>query len=412
MTRGTAIGANDRIATKRLACGPHAASAVGQMHPIQPVLLHKCKMVLDYDGNVVLMCDFPRQIGYAAQLCLVSCAAEAQAGNGKALERTGKKGAYFLCRKSCWRDKIELWKIGLRHFGRLSGKVSGIHILLCSPVPVSSHAPVRSCSGIVTGKPERPLRMIACRANAPAMMQNPVVILVRPQMGENIGAAARAMLNFGLTEMRLVAPRDGWPNPKAVAMASGAAGRVLDHARVYDNLADALQGLDAAYATTARGRDLIKPVYTPAEAMAAARSRTVEGGRVGLVFGAERSGLENEDIALATAIVTVPVNPEFASLNLAQAVLLMGYEWGREALPAQPAPHGRRPAGDVPASLVEIDALARHYEERLDAAGFFFPEQKIEGMKLTLRNMWSRLGMTRSDTEIFHGMLRRLTRRD
>lgn len=239
----------------------------------------------------------------------------------------------------------------------------------------------------------------------------PAIILCRPQMGENIGAAARAMLNFGLTDMRLVAPRDGWPNPKAIAMASGAAGRVLDHARVYPSLAEAMADIDHAYATTARGRELTKPVLTPATAMQDARVRTAQGGRVAVIFGPERAGLENDDVARANAIITVPVNPDFPSLNLAQAVLLTGYEWSRDSLPAQPAPHGRRPDGEVPATRIEIEKLADHWEERLDEAGFFFPAEKAPAMKLTLRNLWSRLPLTRADSRVFHGMLRQLTRR-
>ncbi|MBU3032231.1 RNA methyltransferase [Paracoccus marinaquae] len=238
--------------------------------------------------------------------------------------------------------------------------------------------------------------------------RQPVVILVRPQMGENIGAAARAMLNFGLTEMRLVAPRDGWPNPKAVAMASGAAGRVLDRARVYPGLAEAMEGVDFAFATTARGRELSKPVFTPATAMAKARAHD---GRCALIFGPERAGLENDDVARANAIVTVPVNPDFPSLNLAQAVLLMGYEWGRDSLPPEPAPQGRRTFGEVLADRVEIERLGDHYEERLTEAGFFFPETKAANMRLNLRNMWSRLSLTRGDVRILHGLLRQLTRR-
>ncbi len=237
----------------------------------------------------------------------------------------------------------------------------------------------------------------------------PVVILVRPQMGENIGAAARAMLNFGLTDMRLVAPRDGWPNPRAVAMASGAAGQVLDRARVFATLAEAMADVDHAYATTARGRELTKPVHTPATAMAEAREMTGQGRRVALIFGPERAGLENDDIARANAIVTVPVNPEFPSLNLAQAVLLLGYEWGRDALPAQPAPPGRRPEGEVPATRLEIEKLADHWEEKLTAARFFFPPDKAPTMRLTVRNLWSRLPLTRADVQIFHGMVRQLT---
>lgn len=238
--------------------------------------------------------------------------------------------------------------------------------------------------------------------------RKPVIILVRPQMGENIGAAARAMLNFGLTDMRLVAPRDGWPNPKAVAMASGAAGRVLDQARIYPDLASAMEGIDFAFATTARGRDLTKPVFTPASAMDKARSHE---GRIGLIFGPERAGLENDDVARANAIVTVPVNPDFPSLNLAQAVLLMGYEWGREELPPEPAPLHRRPDGEAPADRVEIERLGDHYEEKLAESGFFFPENKAANMRLNLRNMWSRLSLTRGDVRILHGILRQLTRR-
>lgn len=236
----------------------------------------------------------------------------------------------------------------------------------------------------------------------------PVIILVRPQMGENIGAAARAMLNFGLSEMRLVAPRDGWPNPKAVAMASGAAGKVLDHARVYPTLAEAMEGIDYAFATTARGRELTKPVFTPATAMEKARTHD---GRCAIIFGPERAGLENEDVARANAIVTVPVNPDFPSLNLAQAVLLMGYEYGRDILPPEPSPHHKRAQAEVLADRIEIEKLGDHYEERLEGVGFFFPEEKAANMKLNLRNMWARLALTRSDVRMLHGILRQLTRR-
>ncbi|MDO5632689.1 MAG: RNA methyltransferase [Paracoccus sp. (in: a-proteobacteria)] len=239
-------------------------------------------------------------------------------------------------------------------------------------------------------------------------MTAPIIILVRPQMGENIGAAARAMLNFGLTEMRLVAPRDGWPNPRAVAMASGAAGQVLDRARVYPTLAEAMEGVDLAFATTARGRELTKPVHTPETAMAQVRTYA---GQAAVIFGPERAGLENDDIARANAIITVPVNPGFASLNLAQAVLLTGYEYSRGLLPDQPAPPGRRPTGEAPADRLEIERLADHFEERLDHAGFFFPPEKAPTMKLTMRNLWSRMPLTQGDVRALHGALRQLVRR-
>lgn len=236
----------------------------------------------------------------------------------------------------------------------------------------------------------------------------PAFVLVRPQMGENIGAAARAMLNFGLTRMRVTDPRDGWPNPKAVAMASGA-GRLLDAAGLFATTAEAVADCEMVFATTARGRDMTKPVYTPEAAMAEARALTRQGRRVAVLFGPERTGLENDDIALANAIVTVPVNPDFPSLNLAQCVLLMGYEWRRQTAPAEPL--RMEWGGSEPASHVEVARLADHFEERLEAAGFFFPEQKAEGMKRNLRNLWSRLPLTRADVQTFHGALRQLVRR-
>ncbi len=236
----------------------------------------------------------------------------------------------------------------------------------------------------------------------------PIFVLVRPQMGENIGAAARAMLNFGLDRMRLVDPRDGWPNPRAVAMASGAAGRVLDNAAVHPSTADAVADCTRVYATTARTRDLTKQVLTPEAAMTDAAARLAAGERVAVLFGPERAGLENDDIARANAIVSVPVNPAFASLNLAQCALLTAYEWRRQAAPEAGARMDF--AGTDPASAIEVEKLGDHYEARLDEAGFFFPPSKSEGMKRTLRNMWGRLDLTRADVQIFHGMLRQLLR--
>lgn len=233
----------------------------------------------------------------------------------------------------------------------------------------------------------------------------PAFVLVRPQMGENVGAAARAMLNFGLERMRVVAPRDGWPNPKAAAMASGA-GRVLDAAGRFDALRDAVADCEAVFATTARSRDLAKEVLTPEAATARIRAMAAQGRRTAVLFGPERTGLENGDLALANAIVTVPVNPDFFSLNLAQCVLLMAYEWGRQGGAPPPAP---REAGD-PATQVEVEALAAQYEARLDAAGFFFPPGKAPHMKRNVRNLWSRMPLERGDVQILHGMLRQLTR--
>jgi tRNA/rRNA methyltransferase len=240
-------------------------------------------------------------------------------------------------------------------------------------------------------------------------MMQPTFVLVRPQMGENIGAAARAMLNFGLDTMRLVDPRDGWPNSRAVAMASGAAGRVLDHAGIFDDVPAAVADCSHVFATTARGRDLTKPVMTPERAMAHARALAASGQRVAVLFGPERAGLENADVARANAIISVPVNPEFPSLNLAQAVLLVGYEWGRQGsdLPAEAVTM----AGTEHASASEVSHLGDHYERVLEAAGFFFPPTKAESMKLNLRNLWSRMPLTRADVQTLHGMLRQILRR-
>jgi tRNA/rRNA methyltransferase len=233
----------------------------------------------------------------------------------------------------------------------------------------------------------------------------PVFILVRPQMGENIGAAARAMLNFGLDRMRIVAPRDGWPNPKANAMASGA-GRVLDNAGIFPDVTASIADCDFIFATTARSRELVKPIVTPERAMEMTRALVAEGKKVGVLFGPERAGLENEDVVLANAIVTVPVNPEFASLNLGQSALLLAYEWGRQT--SEVAPQVMEMARTEFANHEEVARLGDHFEERLEAAGFFFPPTKAPGMRLNLRNMWARLGLTRAEVQTFHGMLRQI----
>lgn len=239
------------------------------------------------------------------------------------------------------------------------------------------------------------------------MMRPPAFVLVRPQMGENVGASARSMLNFGLETMRVVAPRDGWPNERAVALASGA-GRVLDGARLFATTAEAVADCTMVFATTARDRDLTKPVYAPEAALAEAQARGARGERVAILFGPERTGLENDDVALANAIVTVPTDPAFPSLNLAQCVLLMGYEW-RRATDA-PAPRTEAMAGTDWATHAETEALAAHFEERLGEAGFFFPEGKAPAMKRHLRNLWSRMPLTRADVQTFHGMMRQMVR--
>ena len=235
----------------------------------------------------------------------------------------------------------------------------------------------------------------------------PSFVLVRPQMGENIGAAARAMWNFGLDRMRIVAPRDGWPNPKAVVMSSGA-GRLLDKAQLFDDLAGSLADCTFVFATTARQRGLTKPVYSPERAMQIAAERIAADERVAVLFGPERAGLENDDIAKANAIITVPVNPEYASLNLGQCVLLTAYEWMRQTgvVVHEETVLGK---GDW-ATGIEVEKLAQHYEGRLQEAGFFYPPEKSEGMKVNLRNLWSRMRMTRADVQMLHGIMRQMVR--
>ncbi len=241
----------------------------------------------------------------------------------------------------------------------------------------------------------------------PTDRPQPDFVLVRPQMGENIGGAARAMWNFGLDRMRIVAPRDGWPNPSAVAMASGA-GRLLDEALLVGTLPEAVSDAHFVFATTARTRDMTKSVMSPERAMQLAAEKIADGQRVAVLFGPERAGLENDDVARANAIISVPVNPEFASLNLAQCVLLTAYEW-------------RRASDEVPpetvwmsdtdwATQTDIEALAAHYDAQMDEAGFFFPEHKADSMRQTLRNFWSRMPLTQADTRLLHGILRQMVR--
>ncbi len=241
----------------------------------------------------------------------------------------------------------------------------------------------------------------------PETSSQPYFVLVRPQMGENIGAAARAMWNFGLDNMRIVAPRDGWPSQKAIAMASGA-GRLLEGARHYNNIEAAIGDCHLTFATTARARGLSKLIYSPEEAMQLAHQKINLGAKVSLLFGPERAGLENEEIVKANAFISVPVNPLFPSLNLAQCILLLSYEWRRNSDSEQ----GTRMelSNTKWATREEVKRLALHYEDSLDQAGFFFPKTKAARMKVNLRNMWSRLPMTRADIQMFHGMLRQMVR--
>lgn len=251
--------------------------------------------------------------------------------------------------------------------------------------------------------------------DGPAEIAAPAFVLVEPQMGENIGAACRAMWNFGLTDLRLVAPRDGWPNEAAVAMASGAS-RVLEAARVYETTAQATAEIAHLYATTARSRELTKRILTPEAAAREMAERQAAGEPCGVLFGRERTGLENDDVIRANAIVAVPANPSFASLNLAQCALLMGYEL-RKAIIARLGETGAiepRP-GEVyetgrseMATRQAVDGLYEHLERELDAANYFWPEHKREAMTASLRNFLSRAPMTDQDARMLRGVVRTL----
>lgn len=246
----------------------------------------------------------------------------------------------------------------------------------------------------------------------------PAVILVKPQLGGNIGAAARAMANFGLADLRLVAPRDGWPNPDAVATAAGA-DALLAAARVYETTEAAVADLRYVAATTARTRDSIKPVLTPETAVREVAARSRAGAPCGLLFGPEKSGLDNDHIALCDAIVTAPVDPRFASLNLAQAVLLLGYEWmkqvpgaslGRKTPFDGPAQEGLRAPHTRLATKTELIGFFGHLERELDAAGFLWPPEKRPAMVRNLRNMFQRMGLTEQEVRTLRGIVSSLVR--
>lgn len=235
------------------------------------------------------------------------------------------------------------------------------------------------------------------------MVGKPIIVLVRPQLGENIGKAARAMLNFGLTEMRMVSPRDGWPNPSAGPSAAGA-DVVLEKAEVYDSLAEAVADCSHVYATTVRKRGVTKPVVTPTEA---ATEIATAVGRSAIVFGPERSGLETDDVALARAILTVPINPDFGSLNLAQAVILCAYEWSKHADLQQPTAEDSLP----PAPQDELEGLIAHLEGMLEPKGYFLPEPRADATRRTLRGVLTKPGWNHLEVRTLRGVLSSLQRK-
>jgi tRNA/rRNA methyltransferase len=234
-------------------------------------------------------------------------------------------------------------------------------------------------------------------------LTKPVIVLVRPQLGQNIGKAARAMLNFGLTEMRLVTPRDGWPNPDAGPAASGA-DVVLEQAQVFATVQEAIADCSVVFASTVRRRDLVMPVVGPSD-MADAIAGS--GQRAAILFGPERSGLETEEVALAQAIVTVPINPEFASLNLAQAVILLAYEWSKRSELAQPPAKDLEPV----APQGELEGLIVHLYDALEAQDYFHPPSRTQATKNTIRTIFTKTGWSSREIKAVRGIIRALAKR-
>ncbi|MDA0708268.1 MAG: RNA methyltransferase [Proteobacteria bacterium] len=233
----------------------------------------------------------------------------------------------------------------------------------------------------------------------------PAIILVDAQLGENIGKAVRAMYNFGLTDLRLVNPRDGWPNEAAVAPAAGA-DIVLEKTRVYETTAQAIADLEYVYATTARPRDMIKEVITPKYCAELMRKSVNNHKKVGLLFGPEKAGLKNDDIALSTAIVSVPLNPSFASINLAQAVGLLSYEWFQTG--STIAQSYTTMLDTTPASAEDLQKLFDHMEYELEEAGYFRSDQRRSLMRRNLRNIFTRSSLTKEEISTMRGVVKAL----
>ncbi len=231
-------------------------------------------------------------------------------------------------------------------------------------------------------------------------MNKPIILLVRPQLGENIGKVARAMLNFGLTELRMVAPRDGWPNVDAGPSAAGA-DIILEKAIVYDDMASAVADCEHIYATTVRKRGVTKPVITPQEA---SQHIHRDSGKSIIMFGPERSGLESDDVTIARHIITVPINPDFGSLNLAQAVILCAYEWSKTQNLAIP------PKNEIisPAPQSELDGMIKQLYAALDKKGYFYPEERTSATQRTLRNILTKPAWNALEIRTLRGIINAL----
>jgi len=241
------------------------------------------------------------------------------------------------------------------------------------------------------------------------MTTPPVVVLVGPQMGENIGACARAMANFGLRELRLVRPRDGWPNAKAWPMAAGA-DWILDQATVFGTTGEAIADLTLTYATSARMRAMVKEVVTPHHAAGELRRHAAAGLRTGILFGSERAGLGNDDLVLADAVLSIPADPAFDSLNLAQALMVVGYEWYRAGSDMPPSAMSDADEARL-ATKEEVIGFFDHLEAELDRVQFFFPEHKRAVMIRNLRNLWARAQLRHQDVQTLRGIIVALTGR-
>ena len=255
------------------------------------------------------------------------------------------------------------------------------------------------------------LAMAGTDRSRDAVIGGPAIILVRPQMGENIGTAARAMLNFGLTDLRLVEPRDGWPNIKAINAAARATD-VLDNVRLFDTTAEAVADLRHVFATTARPRFMLKPTKSPQEAAVNMRHWQSLDEPCGILFGRERTGLGNGDVVLADTVLTVPINPAYASLNLAQAVLLVGYEWFQagdtEAI--EVGDSAGKADRMVPATRDDIENFFVRLERELDACGFLRNEHKRSAMVRNIRNIFLRAGLFDKEVNTLHGIISELVK--
>jgi tRNA/rRNA methyltransferase len=230
----------------------------------------------------------------------------------------------------------------------------------------------------------------------------PAIILVDPQMGENIGASARAMLNCGLSDLRIVRPRDGWPNERADAMSAGALA-IMPPVAVFDSVEDAIADCHYVYATTARPRGMAKPVMTAREAAADIRTRETTGQKTAILFGGERAGMTNEDVSLAHTIITIPVTPDFSSLNLGQCVLLCAYEWLQAAIPSAPA------SAHIPAAHKTFDEFFRRLESELDAHGFFRTPEMKPTVSRNIRAALARAEFSEQEVSTLHGVVTTLT---